>query len=67
MYALFGDADIACASGYRRTFPEYDGNAKLELIYRWLSSIGYEMSTEEAQLLNGELDAYKAGEEYGEV
>ena len=67
VYALFGDADIACASGYRRTFPEYDGNAKLELIYRWLSSIGYEMSTEEAQLLNGELDAYKAGEEYGEV
>ena len=67
VYALFGDADIACASGYRRTFPEYDGNAKLELIYRWLSSIGYEMSTEEAQLLNGELDAYKAGEEYGEM
>lgn len=67
VYALFGDADIACASGYRRAFPEYDGNAKLELIYRWLSSIGYEMSTEEAQLLNGELDAYKAGEEYGEV
>ena len=67
VYALFGDADIAGASGYRRTFPKYDGNAKLELIYRWLSSIGYEMSTEEAQLLNGELDAYKAGEEYGEV
>lgn len=67
VYALFGDADIAGASGYRRTFPKYDGNAKLELIYRWLSSIGYEMSTEEAQLLNGELDAYKAGEQYGEV
>lgn len=67
VYALFGDADISCAVGYRYRFPTFGGNKKLELIYRWLSSIGYEMSTEEAQLLSGDLAAYKAGEEYGEV
>ena len=67
VYALFGDADISCADGYRYQFPTFGGNKKLELIYRWLSSIGYEMSTEEAQLLSGDLAAYKAGEEYGEV
>ena len=67
VYALFGDADIYSAEGYRYQFPVFKTNKKLEVIYRWLSSIGYEMSTEEAQLLNGELDAYKAGDNYGEV
>lgn len=67
VYALFGDADIYSAEGYRYQFPVFKTNKKLEVIYRWLSSIGYEMSTEEAQLLNGELDAYKAGEQYGHV
>lgn len=67
VYALFGDADISCASGSRSEFPEFRNNRKLELIYRWLTSLGYDMSTEEAQLLSGDHDAYKAGEQYGQV
>ena len=64
---IIRNADIYSAEGYRYQFPVFKTNKKLEVIYRWLSSIGYEMSTEEAQLLNGELDAYKAGDNYGEV
>ena len=65
VYALFGDADITCSRGYRKEFPKYDHNIKLELIYRWLSTLGYTMSAEEEQLLSGDHEAYKAGEEYG--
>lgn len=60
VYALFGDADISTASGIRRSFPVYDRNIKLELIYRWLSSLGYSVSTEEAQLLTGDHEAFHA-------
>lgn len=67
VYAMFGDADISCSSGYRREFPKFDHNRKLELIYRWLSTLGYKMSTEEAQLLSGDHEAYNAGENYGKV
>ncbi|MBQ7436079.1 MAG: ParB/RepB/Spo0J family partition protein [Oscillospiraceae bacterium] len=67
VYALFGDADINCSSGYRREFPKFDHNRKLELIYRWLSTLGYKMSTEEAQMLSGDHEVYKAGEDNGEV
>ena len=67
VYFMFGDAAISCASSYRGAFPIFKRNIKLELIYRWLCSIGYEMSTEEAQLLSGDHEAYKAGEQYGEV
>ena len=67
VYALFGDSDIRCSSGYQREFPKFDPDRKLELIYRWLSTLGYKMSTDEAQLLSGEHEAYKAGEQYGKV
>lgn len=67
VYALFGDESICGASGYRREFPEFRHNIKLELIYRWISSLGYKISTEEAQLLTGDHEAYKAGENYGKV
>ena len=60
VYALFGDADIGCYSGYRKEFPRFEHNRKLELIYRWLSSLGYKMSTEEAQLISGDHEAYQA-------
>ena len=67
VYALFGDADITCSRGYQREFPKFDHNRKLELIYRWLSMLGYKMSTEEAQLLSGDHEVYKAGESYASV
>ena len=67
-WSLFGDDDKqTCASGTRKEFPRYSRSIKLELIYRWLTSLGYEMSTEEAQILSGEHEAFKAGEEDGKV
>ena len=68
VYSLFGDDSAqTCGSGYKREFPEYKRSVKLELIYRWLTSLGYEMSTEEAQILSGDHEAFKAGENYGKV
>ncbi len=66
VYYTFGDkAKEMCAkTSYRGTFPEYEPSAKLTMIYRWLTSLGYEMSTEETQLLNGEHEAYRACETY---
>lgn len=68
VYALFGDkAGEKCAgSSYRGDFPTYKVNVKLNLIYDWLVRLGYEMSTEEMQLLNGEHEAYHAKEAYHE-
>ena len=42
----------------------FGDKAKVTMIYRWLTSLGYEMSTEETQLLNGEHEAYRACETY---
>ena len=64
VYALFGDADISSTTEYRKSFPVYSRNVKLELIYRWLCSLGYDMSTEEAQLLSGDHEAYHAKEAF---
>ena len=64
IYALFGDGvKVMCVeSTYRSDFPKYKPNVKLKLLYPWLVSLGYEMSTEEMQLLNGEHDGYHRGE-----
>ena len=68
VYSLFGDdANQTCASGYKREFPKYTRSIKLELIYRWLCSLGYEISTEEAQIMTGNHEAFKAGEQYAEM
>ena len=70
VYSLFGDDSAqTCGSGYKREFPEYKRSVKLELIYKWLTSLGYEMSTEEAQILSGDHEAFKAkaGESDGEM
>ena len=67
VYALFGDNAIFCSRGYRGQFPVYEKNRKLELIYRWLDMLGYEMSSEETELLTGKHEAYKAGDPDGEM
>ena len=63
VYALFGDGETeACLSTrYRSAYPEYKLSEKLRLIYNWLYGLGYEMSTEEIQLMNGNHEIYKAG------
>ena len=67
-WALFGDDDKqTCATGSKKEFPRYSHSTKLELICRWLTSLGYKMSTEESQILTGDHEAFKAGEEDGKV
>ena len=67
IYALFGDVDsLMCSNGYRKEFPRYKRNVKLELIYKWLQMLGYEMSTDETHLLNGEHAAYHSYESFKE-
>ena len=67
VYAMFGDEAVFCSRGYRGNFPAYEKNRKLELIYRWLDMLGYEMSSEETELLTGKHEAYKAGDPDAEM
>ena len=40
-------------NGYRKEFPKYERNNRLEQCYAWLTEFGYEMSTEEIQMMSG--------------
>ena len=65
-YTLFGDGEKEkCVEyDYHSNFPKYKLNGKLNLIYSWLMTLGYGMSTEEMQLLNGEHESYHAAEKF---
>ena len=41
------------ATGYRKDFPKHKRNTKLEQCYEWLTEFGYQMSTEEIQMMSG--------------
>lgn len=64
VYACFGDeAKCSCTTtSYHSDFPQYKASIKMNLIYNWLATLGYEMSSEEMTLLGGEHEGYKAGE-----
>lgn len=65
IYAEFGDdKKNNCTGNYKGQFPEYKKSPKLKLIYEWLQLLGYELSTEELQLLNGEHAAFRAKEAF---
>ncbi len=40
-------------SGYAKEFPKYTENKVLDALYKWLTSLGYEMSDDEKALQNG--------------
>lgn len=69
VYAGFGDDEkqMCCGTGYRGDFPRYEAKPKIAMIYAWLEMLGYEKSSEEIQLLNGEHAAYHADEAYKEA
>ena len=67
VYALFGDGQISCGWGAKANFPAFQQNRKLELIYRWFSLLGYEMSTDEARLLKADSDLYGRRDDDGEM
>ncbi len=54
IYALFNDgAKESWSKSYRKAYPKFDVSAKLKGLYAWLTSLGYVMSEEERQLLDG--------------
>lgn len=65
VYRLFGDGKpSACIeTDFRKYVPRYKRDIKLALLYKWLTGLGYRMSTEEEKLLNGEHEGYHALEE----
>lgn len=63
IYALFGDSntEMCVGTGGRSDYPKYKENIKLTMLYEWLETLGYELSSEETALLTGEHEAF--GEE----
>ena len=63
VYALFGDSGkMKCVKhDYRGTYPEYELNNKLNMLYNWLISLGYEMSDVEKTLLDGTHELFHRG------
>lgn len=61
-YYFFGDS--SAENFYRdmcgAEFPIYNENPRLKLIYEFLSEIGYQISTEEEQLMNGTHELFSA-------
>ena len=54
VYALFNDgAKESWSDSYRKAYPKHKVSAEIKGLYAWLTSLGYEMSEEERQLLNG--------------
>ena len=41
------------ASGYRKDFPKWKRNTRLEQCYKWLTEFGYQLSTEEIEMMSG--------------
>ena len=41
------------AGGYRGDFPKWQRNTRLEQCYKWLTEFGYQMSTEEIEMMAG--------------
>ena len=50
-------------SGYGETMPTYDRNPLLQAEYNVLVELGYKISTEEMQLMNGTHELYVKDEE----
>lgn len=64
VYAFFGDDAETCTGyGGKNDYPKYKRNIGLELLYKWLRSLGYQMSDDEKALVDGTHEAYKAAGE----
>ena len=49
--------------GSRSEWPKFDRKVNLELCYEWLTEFGYQMSTEEAEMMAGTHECMKGGKE----
>lgn len=49
------------ASGYRKEYPKFQRNTRIEQCYEWLTEFGYQMSDEEIQMMAGTHECLKGG------
>ncbi|MBR5949251.1 MAG: ParB/RepB/Spo0J family partition protein [Clostridia bacterium] len=65
IYYMFGDSvDEKPSSSFIGAFPEHKYNWKLDVLYRWLELLGYEMSTIERALMDGTHEVFQRGNQY---
>lgn len=55
VYLMFNDSveKRCCEGNYRKAMPKYEPDCQLQLLYSWLSTLGYDMADEEIQLVYG--------------
>ena len=51
------------AGGYRKDYPKWQRNTRLEQCYKWLTEFGYQMSTEEIEMMAGTHSVFQTGVE----
>jgi ParB family chromosome partitioning protein len=49
------------ASGYRKEWPKWKRNTRLEQCYKWLTEFGYQMSDEEIRMMSGTHECFGKG------
>ena len=49
------------ACGYRKEYPKFQRNTRIEQCYEWLTEFGYQMSDEEIQMMSGQHECLKGG------
>ena len=49
------------AKGYRKEYPQFQRNPRLEQCYEWLTEFGYQMSDEEIQMMAGTHECLNGG------
>jgi len=47
------------ATGYRKEMPKWQRNTRLEQCYKWLTEFGYQMSTEEIEMMGGTHEVFQ--------
>lgn len=65
VYELFGDSEKVNFTQRSLTsnYPRWERTVKIDMLYGWLNTLGYEPSTEEQAWMDGSHEAYHVGEE----
>lgn len=62
IYAMFSDTrEMKYTSSWNKEWPKHRQKKELDALYHWLISLGYEMSTDEKQLMDGTHEIFKDG------
>ena len=69
IYTMFGDdTKERFSRGYGRdSMPVHEMSLQLTALYNWLESLGYQMSDEEHELLDGTHPVFRGGDSHGKV